>query len=735
MFKNVRDSLRWVGLGSFALLIACGGSDEEGAELGVALQKLGSLPEQDQARASCDSEQETNVSFRWNGSRLVEEPGPPLKRGRMTADDYARIERARAAMPNVPAPTQHVDSRSMTERAIDKARSLEPDELVDIGVQLVEPGFDFCRLRGTSGDERRALIDERRAGQAPSVSALTQAISAIGGQVLGTSWLVNVVKVRVRADQVTKIAAWPRVVAVSIGEPVHEEGAWHGKLVRQSLQLDGVNLGTGKKDFYQGCFESPVDGQACHDGATGSRSGGSSRQRIAFFETDLVNRNHVGWRDTAGGASRIQEVMNCSAIGCGATAFSGSGDNHGTAVAWAAAGSIEQGQDSNFPLSSGARTDAQRQRSGVSKEANIYYYYGSSTDGVREAIEQATAEGVDVFNWSGAYVTSTCNSVNTLTYDVSSINAAIVSGTNAGMVFVKSAGNDGNAGCRITYPAWRPEVLTVGGLEGDTVPADPNNAAIYSLSSRGGATLRKTGSSTDRTFSGVALMANAFITNYFNNDSNGYASAIGRDGTSFAAPAVAATTALVRDSFVTFNSATLFRTNAYALLTSMLLLGDGWDSDTSTKKLEGIGTRSGFGRLHAHYISSSGLNNTAPANMNVGATFMTTGQLSYQTISSTALSSAVTQLKVVVLTFDPDLAATSDVIVNVQDTCDGNNVLAQDSSYDIRKRVHLLQSNANVWERPAGKCPRVEIDAAAVPSPGRWVFWGWSYHSGNPNQH
>jgi subtilisin family serine protease len=269
---------------------------------------------------------------------------------------------------------------------------------------------------------------------------------------------------------------------------------------------------------------------------------------------------------------------------------------HGTPVVWTAAGSIEEGQDADFP---GTRTIAQRERSGIAKEAQIIYLavtppYDVFTDDTPhiqarvKAIEQAFAAGADVINMSWGL--RACGNTTPKTHNPSNMNGALRVALIGGALPVKSAGNGGHdAGCTMTYPAWRPEVLSVGGLDSATGETVINDLGLlndgYASTSRGGTTLHQVGTSGDQAFSGIDLVAPACVEKPFSPYFDGGAEPWGYHssapcGTSIAAPVVSASAALLRDAFHALgwvNTAV----DARQLLTNMILLGDQWDPDFS----------------------------------------------------------------------------------------------------------------------------------------------------------
>jgi len=691
------------------------GSNEEGA--------LG----RSQAEVEVSSEPAEYMSVETQGSGPVSIDQRATRR-KTTPVEARQVETERGRLPEVrESRASKVPERSTSERTIEHAKLSAPDALIEVSIELREEPFAFEGLVRSEPVRRSAMIQDRKVQLGKSQEGLSVAIRRMGGRELNRGWLVNVVDAEVPAKAVAEIASLPGVVAVSFPEEVHNEQSrgWNGRLIRRGLKLDSAALANSKSDFYVGCFGT-TDPDTCHDGNTNSRMGADEEIRLAMVESGSgdsaqILRNHVGWRDgTSATNNRVRLVYNCGSSGCTTTTSSGTENNHGTRVSWVAAGSLEQGQDSAYPLSDGARTTDQRNRSGVAKEAGVYYYLGSTTTGLRLGIEQAVADGADVINmsWGGAV----CSSVTTYSYDSGSINAALRNALSAGALPVKSAGNEGDDGstCTTTYPGWRPDVLTAGGLQSDDNVTDMNDLGLYTSSSRGGATLRIMGSTTNRTFGGVDLMAPACIDLYFSNDSTGY-STTKRCGTSYAAPAVTGTAGLMRDAL---NHLGWSGNNAKALMVNMLLFGDAWESDTGANRTTGVGRASGFGRVHAHWPTTDNL--TAPWGWGWRARTINEGEtLTWTVGGSDAESTSVTQWKWAVTWFDSDLENSSDIVIRVRDTCAGNVVVASDVSYDFRKRIQLRQSQIG------GKCLEMEAQAIRTPSGGTTFYSADYYHSGD----
>ena len=662
------------------------------------------------------------------------------------------MERLRNETPVVRAPEPGAFlSPSQTERAIAAARKAISHELIKIGIEIEDQEFDFSRMSGVGDAERAEVIEERYAQLRPSQDAIVTRVENLGGEELSRDFLANVVDVRVPAEHVPAIASWPSVKSISVPEPVQPESSddWNGSQIRKAIQTHRFI-----KAGYHGNLNSHTD---------------SSRpQRIAILESntsdnDLILRHHVGWKDTkaADSDSRVTKVYHClSEGGCYETEDTGSGNSHGNVVAWIAAGSIEQGQDPNY-----TRKGAQRARSGIAKEAEIMYYLftgydlDEATSALREAINQAVADGADIINMSfGVGEDYRCDQVDTATFDVDHLNSTLAKALAAGALPVKSAGNSGHSEgrgntCTASYPAWRPHVLSVGALNNRSDNTNMNTTEMYSLSSRGGATIRYRDSTHSYKTAAIGLVAPSGVRNFFCEEPAGYCDYLCHwiddplsgdcedvQATSFAAPVVSGAAALLRDAFNALNWCGGLN-DARALMVNMLLLGDTWQGDgydpyygTDGYDMHiGVSEVSGYGRLHAHWPSDDNL--TAPWGWDWRKEHLEQFECAAWPVGDWGPESMdVQQWKWAVTTFEQDMANLSAVLIAVKDSCNNNDIIAQDFSADFRKRIHL--QNLPNWDwYIGGKCLVMQACAFVAPSDGVWLYSADYFHSGSPAQH
>ncbi len=489
-----------------------------------------------------------------------------------------------------------------------------------------------------------------------------------------------------------------------------------------------------------------------YDGETGGRvnisSHGGNDIKIAIIEAKdpqlgngTINCNHVGWKDCYNCSSRIRLKKDCfeyitswgfplstcniSNAVCDST--SGSNGSHGTKVAWVAAGSIEQGQDNNISSS-----NDRSERSGVADESSILYYRHEATACVlKKAIDTAINDGADVINISSRIPnTNNCDPSE----NPCGLNSAISSAFDAGVLIVKSAGNGGNTlGCSVTYPGVRRDLLTVGALS--TIDksgnvATYNNTDMASTSSKGYAV--------GSWYQGgnvyvplVDLVAPGDIISHFSNGTNQY-STTQVEGTSFAAPAVAALVGLTREWSRDIGW-TSTPNEAGLLAASALLYGDGFNSISSPDNCSTINHPSdyfidetissystGYGRVKAHFSS--------PNDMGNGHTWKTRSTKVYQggTVSWNVGSSSPDYahgFKASLIWRDSDFQNIPKIQLSVYNTCPsggGEELVKSAHLYAMRQRLILYPSEIN------GKCLQVRVKGLNVP-PGGVDFWAASY--------
>lgn len=345
------------------------------------------------------------------------------------------------------------------ERLRELAINKKFGETINAHALVSDVAFNFQDLRNATKLERSSALARRASLLRPAQKRVEKLISNLGGKSHRRTWLVPGVNIEIPAQAVEDLI---KLIGTTDIIAINPPGT--GK--NQAYRGEEITVGTLSQQL-----ES-----ANYYGESGGRvSSGSNNIKIGIAEAGgNFNCSHVGWKDWAGGTSRIIDTDLCNSSSCGGSTCNTIGQ-HTTTVAWVAAGSIEQGQDSAYL---GTNTFSQRLRSGVAREAELYiYHWTGSNCGLVTAIEQAVLDGVDVFNisWGG----SDCNTAR----NDCSANAAIVNATNAGMLIVSASGNDAptaaDSFCSVNWPANRPTVMSVSGLNSNSSSVDYSDLLFH----------------------------------------------------------------------------------------------------------------------------------------------------------------------------------------------------------------------------------------------------------------
>lgn len=653
---------------------------------------------------------------------------PPETRRVPRDKDLARLAARGIELPvREPTPGRPI-SRKMTEaerrqdslgRVLAHSDASDPDHVIDLIVKLNEAGLeDMSSYQGLEGDARKAAMESRRyeireAQQAYLSHALDYAEVASQGHVS------NALHIRVPAHSVRAVINHPDVVSVHPG--------WYKVLP----DYDGRQVRDAT--FIQNLVDDGFTGES-----GGRYSSGSDNIKIAILEAaddfltgNFLNTAHPGWDDWSGGPSRVQTTWDCLG-GCGPAAAN-SFATHGTIVTWVATGSIQQGQDPNHTSSA-----ARNSRSGVAREAEIYYFRVRNAADVFNALGWATFAGADVANMSMRI--ADCQNFCNRNLDCAGINGQLEAVTDAGMLVVKSTSNLNAGGtqypvdvdCNVTYPGWRPEVVSVGNIN-TTGSTAYDSAAIADSSSRGLVNLGVGGSWSTVFTNGldvpaVSIAAPGVVSLHFaENDEYQDTSShpVYSDevsGTSFSSPVVAGAAGLLRETMI------FYTTNARMLKTLVLLMGDGRDAWKNGWTESGVSDTWGTGRLKVHRLSAL----PAPACSILYTGHVFEGSETWRVLpcSGGVLPSGVKQLKWVAYIDQPDLDEMPYIYAEIQDTCNNNAVVGSDYFFGPVKYVSVSAGAVS-----AGRCLRMRLYGLSVPAGGIRVYNAVYYSSGDPDDH
>jgi hypothetical protein len=599
-----------------------------------------------------------------------------------------------------------------TDTAVEASRLLAPSTPLRIVVALPDVGAEFGRLQSAPDLERAILISERQESIRAEQDAVEARLASRGATGITRFWIANSLAATVPAGYVAEIATWPEI------SEVYLDGTEGGG----GLAYSGVE---GRNGMLTPAFHS-----SGYKGETRGRAGGV--QLLAIIEwhdegcvpagttCNWLARTHVGWDDFVSGPRRIRNVYDCRSGTCSASRANATTDTHGTHAAWAALGSIEQGQDPGF---AGSNTTEQTRRSAQAPEAEFYYYVIDGCSELSAAIQHAVSLGVDVANYSGWVDSQTCGPASR---NCGGINDAIRNATDAGLLFAACGGNSGHAsGCTLWYPGWRTDALAVTHLDTTDASTSYGETTLYSNASRGGMPIR-TWLNQGIVNPALGLVAPGEWSYNFTTAPSGYNTSGFIWGCSFAAPAVAGAAALMREAL---NAAGHPANNARALMTNLFLLGDGWDFDAGSQTSIYVSDASGYGRvrLHRPYALQSP--------WGWGTTWFTiqNGQtVSWTVGDANAESALVSQWKWAFTWFESNLDGVADIVISVVDTCPaggGEALVLRDYSTSLRKRIRLSQSLIS------GKCLTMRAYGLSVPTGGRVVYSADYFHAGDPSTH
>jgi hypothetical protein len=602
---------------------------------------------------------------------------------------------------------RRLSDSEITAKTLESVEKLPRAAQVTLLVELSDTSFDFAELAGKTGLQREGLIAARRNQIEPLQNVVAGAVSGLGATIAGHLWIGgSALVVEGSAALSEAIAAIPGVRFVELQIPEGQPSA--------TYQMSHVRDGTRVQALIDAGFDSNEN----------NRADPTKPIRIGIIEHDADNenyiaKNHAGYCENSSGCtSRVKKVYRCAST-CTTTSTSASNETHGQKVAGTAAGSITQGQDGNFP---GSDTTDQRHRSGMAPESEIYYYsFNASGSGLRNAIQTAVSDNVDIANMSFSYGSCDANE------DRGSVNAAIRDATDADLLLVGASGNGSSSwtACGVSWPGNRPEVLTAIGLDsGDDDVAYTDLSIKVGCASRfGGMGITMFGGG-DQKASVIGLAAPGVGRRMLGAPTDSYA--FTSCGSSFATPVVAGAASGLRDALreIGWEAAN----DARAMYLNMVLSGDGWDGEdvstpgSSVRLAMGVNIHSGFGRMRMRWPTSGGL--TGPWHWHWAPHTIENGEtISVHVNGSGPEPTGITEFRSIAVWFPSDLESVSDVVLEVVDACNGNAGLRQDLSFDYRKRARLTSSIS-------GKCLVSRIIGISVPPQGETVYLGHMYHGG-----
>jgi len=613
--------------------------------------------------------------------------------------------------------------RSEWEARIEDALNVDPNKAtIVVSLAIREPSEPLSIGRNINSAARDSAIAARKLAIQESQDSVEAKVESIGGKVVYRHWMVNHVTVEIGREKALELLGIDSLVDVS-----PEGGQIHNL-------FDGLTLKDGVRT-------TPLN-LAGYRGQSGGREGG--RIQMGILEYGGVNNGvlcgHPAYKFSSG-ASRIRTTGYCGTLPISNIIVCSSLESlnacqspslittHGNFVAAAALGSIENGQDSNFP---GAHTNNQRQRGGIQQLSELTYYRAESVCESKAGFEKLIEAGVDVVNMSWRVAnTNTCSP----TYDSCGMNAVFASAFENQIVMVAAAGNDNTNGiCGFGWPAQRSEVIAVGGIEEDQAGVYLNSLrwldlplgsayGIYTSSFHGGGTAY---------VNLVDLLAPARIWKTAAGDgayTYTYLAAPG-GGTSMASPVVAATAGLVRQ----WTSDIGWTETEGTVPTLMRLFGDGYtghDSNPDSYFRLSLSSKGGYGRLRA----------TAPITSSSGSTrywatrtkTIYNGEVFEWRLTPNSASSQFTGAKAVIWTTSNNFQTLPKFKFEIIDKCPSQGgvvVVAAANSVDaLGKRIQLVDPATQIH----GRCLFARVTGSSVPSGGHKIWGASAAYSVHPS--
>ncbi len=567
-------------------------------------------------------------------------------------------------------------------------RRVAPEPLVRApGNDDVAPTVQPQSLSLVRGGEhariRKLALPGARVSLTIAPSSLAPWLVSIGATAVERSSAVDDVRADVPAERIEELLARPELTRIAAAAQARPTAAWSG------LELQSA-LGSARLRA------------AGLDGGRGGRTPGGLKIGIIEVEADRGNWpvvDHPGW------GGRLTTVRDCQVAGCPVVHPTPTKDErnttHATAVAWVAAGSIEGGQDPAFP---GSATADQRARSGALGAAKIVFYGTNGSDAIARAIDRSVEDGMDVVNMSLAIgdATTACDPA----FDPSGISAHLRAALDAGVVFVASAGNETSGACTVAFPAFRPEVISIGALDSRDASTAYAALPMWNDDAPG------VGSAVGR----VDLVTPGCMSGFFTSPpGDGARYFLGEGaacGTSLASPAAAALVGGLHSALADLGIAI---DDGRAMIAQSLLLGDGWDPDESGRVASSrMSARSGAGRARARWPGDE----AAPSGWGFRTITIHQGETVTWRVGHDGSSAPhVARWEGAVIQTPANLESVPAIDLRIDDTCAGTT-LASDTTHGVRARFTL---DADVG------CLVVRAHGARIPPEGATFYVADTY--------
>lgn len=464
---------------------------------------------------------------------------------------------------------------SSRARTLAHLSSLAPSTMVDVTIEFEDVAVPIPVMTRLSQPDRDAVISDREAAikiyQQPYRDFLKGQLGAVTQTPL---WIINALQVQMKAGDVIGIVdTWPDVINITVSHSnITPETT--GTVFRQGTgiaDLRALGLSTPRWGILGVIDSTPLD--------TSHPTYSSRVERYVDCNSCLENFIGICYRWGCADATGVP------------TPDSNTYASHASDMVYRVIGG-------NGPTGSAD--------GGALQDAEVRVYKIANTDAVASALQNAVSVGARAVDMSLSLDLTPGDGCARNT-DYSGLNSIIRRAVHTGTIFVKSAGNDGNdPGCTLTYPAQRPEVLSVAALQNGSIY---DNLGRTSFSSRGPVIARRSSGHRVRAASvGVAAPGRPVFapvgppTWVYQNTTP-----IDFDLTSGTSPAAALTTGVA--GFAAFNYEAMGWTRGAGpeLLVNLFTTSDRFASDLGADLGGGISPETGFGRVKTFVPETSNL--------------------------------------------------------------------------------------------------------------------------------
>lgn len=626
----------------------------------------------------------------------VNEAAPSATRTRLTPADIRELEDRKPALTSHPARSYPADP---------EAPPATTDGFVSIVIDMEEDDQPLPKFHEMPEAARMEAVRQRGARVDQRARPLKASLGLLGARDVRSRWLASQVSATVPVEAIERIRSMPDVKALSFDSNAGGPSNYTGVELRAATLTNAFHSAG-----IRGQSGSRLDGMYMNAAVIewGTDENG--------YWSNFVN-DHLAFYQ-ANGVSRVWKMYRCDRdLPCQTESWPSPGwyfaTNHATWVAGVLLGSIEDGQDPGI-------TDAVERvrRSGQAPRAWLLQYSVNSCEAFAHAVQKAIEDGADIINASMHLKINTPGNIISNTYDCGGVNAILRAALSSGVPVVAAAGNIinnadpsksnvgtyGSQGCYLDYPAIRPEVVAVASVTSTNATTPYRSTDMAPSACVGTVPVRPVGSNYVWSTPGVAVVApNDYDLVTVGPNKSSYSTGI--SGTSFATPAVSGIGLLLQQAY---KQAGWTGREGNILLTSLLMLGDGWDPDHMGTQ---FGQRSGAGRLRGRFPDSASFSGEWGWGYH-WVDLADKERVCWPVWDGAALAPNFTTWKWAVTWPESDLQNVADIDLQVDNVCGayGTERVTGEYDYAIRNRIEVTGTQLT------GKCLRMCVYGFSIPA-------------------